>query len=122
MASVLIIAGEHTTRAGCARIVGAAGHAVCGSASSAMAALSAARKRAPQMALVDLSLGANAEGLWVARELADQFGTRLLLLTGAADERIVGAASLLGAAAVLRKPVEPGAMTHALHRAATGQT
>lgn len=122
MASVLIIAGEHMTRAGCARIVNAAGHAVCGSAPSATAALSAARARAPDMALVDVSLGANAEGLWVARELADRFGTRLVLMTGAVDERVVGAASLLGAAAVLRKPVEPRAVARALHRAAAGQT
>jgi DNA-binding NarL/FixJ family response regulator len=118
MASVLIIDDEPVTRIGYETIVSEAGYAVAGSAASAVAALRAASVKAPDMALVDIHLGANAEGLWVARELANQFGTRIVFVTGTPDERVVGAASLIGASAVLRKPVAPLAIIDALDSAA----
>jgi DNA-binding NarL/FixJ family response regulator len=94
---------------------------VCGCAASSRAALDVAQTHAPDMALIDLQLGAHADGIWVARELADRFGTRLVLMTASPDERIVGAASLLGARAVLCKPVDPHAITDALDVAAKEQ-
>ena len=118
MQSVLIIDDEPVTRIGYETIVAEAGYAVAGSAASAIAALRAADAHAPDMALVDIHLGANADGLWVARELADQFGTRIVFVTGTPDERILGAATLIGASAVLRKPVPPLAIIDALDAAA----
>jgi len=118
MESVLIIDDEPVTRIGYETIVSEAGYVVSGSASSAVAALRAASAHAPDVALVDIHLGANADGLWVARELANQFGTRIVFITGTPDERVVGAASLIGASAVLRKPVPPLAIIDALHSAA----
>jgi DNA-binding NarL/FixJ family response regulator len=117
MHSVLIIDDEPLARIGYETIVAEAGYAVAGSAPSAVAALRAADAHVPDMALVDIHLGANADGLWVARELADQFGTRIVFVTGTPDERIVGAATLLGASAVLRKPVPPLAIIEALDTA-----
>jgi DNA-binding NarL/FixJ family response regulator len=115
---VLIIDDEPVTRIGYEVIVSEAGYCVAGSVPSAAAALRAACERAPDVALVDIHLGANADGLWVARELASQFGTRIVFVTGTADERLVGAAALIGAAAVLRKPVLPLAIIDALDSAA----
>jgi DNA-binding NarL/FixJ family response regulator len=122
MESVLIIDDEPVTRIGYETIVSEAGYVVAGSAPSAVAALRAASERAPDLALVDIHLGANADGLWVARELANQFGTRIVFITGTPDERIVGAASLIGASAVLRKPVPPLAIIDALDTAARGES
>jgi DNA-binding NarL/FixJ family response regulator len=118
MTSVLIVAGERMTRTGCESIVAEAGYAVCGSARSTADALHVAQAHVPDMALIDIQVGANDEGMWIARELADRFGTRLVLMTETPDEHIVGAASLLGAAAVLRKTVEPRAIVSALDEAA----
>jgi DNA-binding NarL/FixJ family response regulator len=117
MESVLIIDDEPVTRIGYETIVTEAGYAVAGSAPTAVAALRAADAHAPDVALVDIHLGANADGLWVARELADHFGTRIVFVTGTPDERIVGAATLIGASAVLQKPVPPLAIIEALDNA-----
>jgi DNA-binding NarL/FixJ family response regulator len=118
METVLIIDDEPITRIGYETIVSEAGYAVIGSVPTAVAALRAASERAPDMALVDIHLGANADGLWVARELANAFGTRIVFVTATDDERIVGAAALIGAAVVLRKPVLPLAIIDALDSAA----
>jgi len=118
MESVLIIDDEPVTRIGYETIVSEAGYEVAGSVPTAVAALRAARTRAPDVALVDIQLGANAEGLWVARELASEFGTRIVFVSGTPDERVDGAASLIGAAAVLHKPVPPLAIIDALDSAA----
>jgi two-component system, response regulator PdtaR len=118
MESVLIIDDEPVTRIGYETIVSEAGYEVAGSVPTAAAALRAASERTPDVALVDIHLGANADGLWVARELASLFGTRIVFVTGTSDERLVGAASLIGAAAVLLKPVPPRAIIDALDSAA----
>jgi DNA-binding NarL/FixJ family response regulator len=118
MESVLIIDDEPVTPIGYETIVSEAGYEVAGSVPTAAAALRAASERTPDVALVDIHLGANADGLWVARELASLFGTRIVFVTGTSDERLVGAASLIGAAAVLLKPVPPRAIIDALDSAA----
>ena len=118
MEAGLIIDDEPVTRIGYETIVSEAGYVVAGSAASAVAALRAADAHAPDVALVDIHLGANADGLWVARELASLFGTRIVFVTGTPNERIVGAASLIGASAVLRKPVPPLAIIDAIDSAA----
>jgi DNA-binding NarL/FixJ family response regulator len=118
MTSVLIVAGEPMNRSGCESIVANAGYAVCGLAHSAVDALHVAQAHAPDMALIDIQIGANSDGLWVARELADRFGTRLVLMTAAPDEHTVGAASLLGATAVLGKTADRRAILGALDEAA----
>jgi DNA-binding NarL/FixJ family response regulator len=118
--NVLIIDDEPVQRIDYEAIVSEAGYGVAGSVPTAAAALRSASEHAPDVALVDIHLGANADGLWVARELANLFGTRIVFVTGTADERLVGAASLIGAAAVLLKPVPPLAIIDALDTAARG--
>jgi DNA-binding NarL/FixJ family response regulator len=116
--AVLVVEDEPTVRIGYETIVTEAGFAVAGSAGTAVEALRAAQATRPAAALLDLNLGANADGLWLARELAMQFGTQIVFVTGSNDQRILGAATLLGAAAVLHKPAMPleiiGALLDAL--------
>lgn len=113
--AVLIVEDEPITRLGYELIVSEAGCLVAGSAGTAVEALRAAYACRPDVALVDIDLGANADGLWLARELANIFDPRIVFVTGSDDERILGAASLIGAAAVLRKPATPLDIVDALH-------
>jgi DNA-binding NarL/FixJ family response regulator len=112
--AVLIVEDEPISRLGYESIVAEAGYRLAGSASTAVEALRAAYAVRPDVALVDIDLGANADGLWLARELLDGFKTRVVFITGNDDERILGAASLLGASAVLRKPAAPHDIIRAL--------
>lgn len=114
---VLIVEDEPITRIGYETIVAETGYALAGSAGNAVEALRAAEAMPPSVALVDINLGPNSDGLWVAQELAQQFDTRIVFITGTDAPDVLGAASLIGPAALLRKPVMPVQVMQAIDEA-----
>jgi DNA-binding NarL/FixJ family response regulator len=112
--TVLIVEDEAVTRIGYETIVAESGYELAGSSGNAVEALRAAEARPPSVALVDINLGPNSDGLWVAQTLADRFDTRIVFITGSDAPDLLGAASLIGPASLLQKPVMPVQVVQAI--------
>jgi two-component system, response regulator PdtaR len=81
-----------------------AGHAVLGPAHTSAEALELARKRKPDVAVIDIDLEIPGAGVGLARHLRSQFGTAIVFATGQAD---AARAHSDMAVAVLAKPYDP---------------
>ena len=88
-----------------------AGHQVVGPAFSAGAALQLAEAEQPDLALVDIDLRSEIDGIAVARLLRDRHGTTSLFLTG----QLEAARSASDAAAgLIPKPYDLGTVVRAI--------
>jgi two-component system, response regulator PdtaR len=81
-----------------------AGHVILGPAHSAAAALELARKRRPDVALIDIDLEIPGAGIGLAQQLRTHYGTAIVFATGRI-EAARGHSDL--AFAVLSKPYDP---------------
>jgi DNA-binding NarL/FixJ family response regulator len=98
---VLIVEDEPIVAACLEAELSTAGFEVCGVASSEEEALRLANACAPDLAVVDVRL-APGDGRAVTRNLADQFRTKVLLVTAEDPDQLQGA----GAQGVLPKPYD----------------
>jgi DNA-binding NarL/FixJ family response regulator len=105
--SVLIVEDEASARIGYETIVAESGYELAGSSGSAAEAWRTAEASPPSVAVVDIKPGPHSDGLWIAQQLARRFETRIVLITAAESPDVLGAASLIGPAALLQKPVLP---------------
>lgn len=84
-----------------------AGYAVVGPAHTAGEALSLARERRPDVALIDVDLETPGAGIDLARHLRAHYGTAIVFATGRTD---VARALSDTAVGVLSKPYDPAAL------------
>lgn len=113
--TILIVEDDDAFRAILVQALGARGYEVRGVADAA-AALSAARQESPEMAVVDLRLGAES-GLDVVRELkAIDSSTAIVVLTGYGSIATALESIRLGALHYLTKPTDPDRILAAFER------
>ncbi|HEY7640044.1 MAG TPA: response regulator [Steroidobacteraceae bacterium] len=84
-----------------------AGHTVLGPAHTASEARELARKRRPEVALVDIDLEIPGAGIGLAQQLQAHYGTKIVFTTGRLD---VARAHSDIAADVISKPYDPAAL------------
>jgi DNA-binding response OmpR family regulator len=101
---VLVVEDEAIIAYCSAAILEDAGHAVLGPAHTAREALEMARKRPPEVALVDIDLEIPSAGIGLARQLRTHFGTAIVFMTGR-TEAAHAHADL--AAKTISKPYDP---------------
>src|SRR5688500_8669435 len=90
---------------------------VIGPAASPQAALAAAAKTPPQIAIIDVNLRGKGDGIALAGELQHLHGTRIIFLSGDASVAANPAVHAVKPVAVLQKPCPPGALETALRAA-----
>ncbi|RYE93644.1 MAG: sigma-54-dependent Fis family transcriptional regulator [Myxococcales bacterium] len=113
---VLVVDDEENIRRMVRVCLEAAGHTVT-LAPTAEAAVAAARRSPPDLALVDVRLGA-ADGLEVTRALRQEApGARVVMMTAYATVDNAVAAMKAGASDYLPKPFTPEQLLHAVQRA-----
>jgi two-component system, NtrC family, response regulator AtoC len=98
-AKILIVEDEQITATDIEDTLAGLGYEVVGVAANAAEAYDIARKRKPQLALMDIRLKGEVDGIDAARKLREQFGTPSIFLTAHADERTLdraGGAEPLG--------------------------
>ena len=93
------------------------GHPVVGPAATYEAALAAAARTPPRIAIIDVNLGGQGDGIALAGELQGAHGTRIIFLSGAADLSANPAVRAVNPLAVLQKPCQPGELEAALRTA-----
>jgi len=123
---VLIVEDEAIIAYCCAATLKHAGHVILGPAHSAAEALELARKRRPEVALIDIDLEIPGAGIGLAQHLRTYYGTAIVFATGRADAAR-GHSDI--AVAVLSKPYDPaelpaviGSAAGAVRRAAARTT
>lgn len=95
---------------------------VVGQASTAGEALVAARQTHPDVVVMDVRLP-DGSGVEACRALrAERPETRVLMLTSYADEEVVVASVMAGAAGYLLKSTEPERLIEAIERVAAGES
>ena len=87
------------------------------SAAHADAAMEKASLRPPSIALVDVTLGSDKDGVWVAQQLSSQFQTKIIFMSGYDDIDQDDRVKALGPVAVIRKPCSPDVLENALREA-----
>ena len=93
---------------------------VCGEAGDTHTALDVALATEPDVALIDVRLG-RSSGIALVRTLCERLPeTRALMLTAFADDDVVLAAMMAGAAGYLLKDADGGALLEAIRRVAAG--
>ena len=108
---ILICEDNHLIAAGWAMILADAGYEVVGPTYTAESALEAAYKRLPDLALVDISLAGDIDGISVAAELAPM-GVPIVFVT--ADYQRAAEEGREFAADILIKPVRQHSILSAL--------
>ena len=86
-AKILIVEDEQITATDIEDTLAGLGYEVVGVASNAVEAYEIARRRKPQLALMDIRLKGDVDGIDAARKLREQFDTPSIFLTAHADER-----------------------------------
>lgn len=94
-----------------------AGHDVVGFAPTPDAALIMAAGTRPALALVDINLLGDNEGIDLAQTLKTRFGTDIIFITAHTDERILARARAIEPIAILHKPVDQPALFSAIEQA-----
>src|SRR5271165_1458094 len=86
--SVLIVEDEPLVAAHQAALMADAGYNVLGSAPDAEAALEAADRDPPDIAIIDVTLVGNIDGITVGRELRRRHGTAIVFVTGRLEQAV----------------------------------
>jgi len=115
--TILIVEDEALIASSIEELLAESGFRVAGVAASALEALAIADAHRPQLALVDIRLTGEVDGIELACRLRDDYGMPSIFLTGLFDatiERRAGRARPLG---FLHKPFRPSQVFNAIERA-----
>lgn len=118
--TVLIVDDEPLVALHLADVAEDAEWAVLGPASSGAEAIALAMQTRPDLALIDVNIAGDQDGVTVAETLSSQLGVKVVLISGypdlASEERVRALEPL----AVLSKPCAPSEIENLLH--AVGRT
>ena len=89
-------------------------YAVIGPASTGPEALSLAELHRPDIAIVDIRLNGEMDGIDVARAFDERFGIAVIFLSGSCDETVMTRAQGVRPVRFLRKPVRVSALFGAI--------
>jgi DNA-binding response OmpR family regulator len=117
MARILIVEDDFLIADATRRVLEAAGHAVVGEAPDAARAKALAESGPFDLAIVDMKLGDDGDGMVLARELATSHGCRIIIATAYADWVVERAGRPDFVAEVVHKPFSPDCLLAALKRA-----
>lgn len=115
--SILIVEDEALIAANIEEVLEESGFRVAGVASSALEALSIADEQRPQLALVDIRLSGDMDGIELACRLRDEYAVPSIFLSGLFDSGITSRAERARPLGFLRKPFRPSQVFNAIERA-----
>lgn len=111
--SILVVEDETESASLLVEVLIEAGHGVVGPVGSAAHASALVGQACPDIALIDIGLNGDSDGVELARSLKANWGVRAIFVTGRSE---VSAADAEAALFVLRKPYGEGALPEAVRR------
>ena len=115
--AILIVEDEALIAASIEQVLSESGFRIAGVAASALEALSVANEHRPQLALVDIRLTGEVDGIELACRLREEFGVPSIFLSGLFDTEIVARAERARPLGFLHKPFRPSLVFNAIERA-----
>ena len=115
-AKILIVQDDFLAAERLRVLLQGAGHVVVGVARRSVAALEIADRERPDLAVVDMMLEVDVDGIEAATELARREGLKILITTGFPDAVIEDEGVHGFACAVVRKPYSDEELLHAVAR------
>ena len=107
---ILIVEDESIVRLHLSRVVEAMGHTVTGMVASSEEALASAARNRPDLAIMDINLRGEPDGIETARQLRDRHATGVMFATAFADEKTVERTRTAGALGYIVKPFDQRAV------------
>ena len=120
-ARLLVVEDDVLLASALQELLGDSGFEVVGTAGSAAAALSLAKDRTPQLALIDICLARPIDGIDLACQLRDEYRIPTIFLTGLADPEARERALIARPLGFLRKPYRASQVYNAIVQALQGQ-
>ena len=117
MANILIVEDERVSAEEIAALVRDTGHAVVGISRSGEAALVDARQLQPDLALVDVKLHGELDGIMLAERLQSHLDVASIYVTGHSDDGILKRATQTAAYGYVLKPVDGRALQASIEMA-----
>ena len=107
-ASVLIVEDEAIVAKTIERRLESLGYSISGIASTGIEAVDLAKKKKPDLVLMDIGLPGKMDGIEAAQEIKDRFGIPVIYLTAYGDETTLRRAQVTEPFGYLMKPFEAG--------------
>ena len=119
---VAIVEDHQALRQGLELLLGSRGVEIVGSAGSAREGLELVERTQPDVAVVDIRLGSDEDGIWLTRKLAEGSGQAVVLYTGSSDQEVLFSGLDSGARGYALKDGTPDELMEALTVVAEGGT
>lgn len=107
---ILIVEDESIVRLHLSKVVESMGHTVSGLAASAEEAIASAARSRPDLAIMDIHLQGEPDGIETAKQLRDRFGVAVMFATAFADAETVARTRSAGALGYIVKPFDQRAV------------
>lgn len=117
MAKVLVVEDEGILSMNIEMYLEGKGHEVIGLADNAKTALELAAAHKPDIALVDIVLKGDTDGIKVACELVEKYGCKIIYTTACTDPVTIDMARKARHYGFLTKPFEPFRLDEAMEQA-----
>lgn len=114
---ILIVEDEPLISSYIAHVLKEFSFSITGCSSSGTEAIALAGQHAPGLAVVDIQISGNMDGIEVAKALRDRFGVPTIFLSGVKDGATIERARAIGSLEILRKPFLPSELLDAVERA-----
>ena len=114
---ILVIEDDALVASWLCEVLQGLGFSIVGPASSGPEALSLAELHKPDIAIVDIQLSGDMDGIDVARAFEERFGIAVIFLSGLHDETLQMKAQTVHPVSFLRKPFRAGALLDAIETA-----
>ena len=118
---ILIVEDERIVAADLQEVLNGLGYDAYAIASSGAEALAIARKRRPDIVLMDIRIDGDVDGIDVAAQLRREFATAVIFVTALADTATVQRAKSAAPCAYLIKPVTVPALKASIELTARGR-
>ncbi|MBU0516790.1 MAG: PAS domain S-box protein [Proteobacteria bacterium] len=113
-AKILIVVDESSVARDLQDRLTALGHNVSGIARSGEEAIALADRERPDLALVDMGLRGELDGIETAYQLRSRFGAQIVFVIDSADDRLLDRSQMLWPSSYLTKPYQDGDIRIAL--------
>lgn len=115
--SILIVEDEMILATNTKMSLEDAGHRVSGIAITGEDALSMIEKEKPDLAIVDITLRGEMDGIAAARTMIEEYGIPVIYVTGNADEGTLERARQTNPAGILQKPIDDNKLVSVIEEA-----
>jgi CheY-like chemotaxis protein len=117
---IMVVEDEYLVALTIQEVLVAAGYVVVGVTDNAEEALGLAESRPPRLVIMDIKIQGDTDGIHLARQMRDRFGTLVVFLTAYSEREVADRLGDLGTFGILAKPFRDADLLSAVSDALAG--